>query len=178
MEENYISWKKCIFYSFLHIETKIFRLLSEKFRWCRQISILRLHRNILKEKIFFFPTEMKFSNHFRTLSQIVSAFHRSVFGDVVETVFNMSIGALGRKTNILTFYISLGSWARNFGPFSDKLLEGCQNCILIVHGNKLRKNNFFKNLCFFNICGPWPKTFWPFFEIFLEGMSKLYFICP
>ena len=90
---------------------------------------------------------MKFSNHFRTLSQIVSAFHRSVFGDVVKTVFFMSIGALGRKTNFLTFYISLGSWARNFGPFSDKLLEGCQNWILLVHRNSLRKNIFLKNVC-------------------------------
>ena len=110
LDENYIFWKKCIFYSLSHFETKIFRSLSEKFRRCRQNSILRFHRNTLKKTIFF-PRKMKISNYFRTLSQKVSAFQRNIFGDVVETVFNLSMGTLGRKTNFSILYISLRPWA-------------------------------------------------------------------
>ena len=125
-------------------------------------------------KIYFLKKSL-FSIHYRTLRQRFLAFCRKFFGVVVETVFNLSIGTIKKKTQFWIFISIWDSEQEIFGILPTNFWRGCQNYILLVHRNSLRKNNFSKIVCTFYQFGTLSKNFLALFLQIFRRVVKTAF---
>ena len=114
-------------------------------------------------------SEKKHKSHqHRTLSKNVFGLLWHHLGKTVKTAVYVSIGTIqGKKVfqKKNRFFIFLGHWAQSIRPsvfFCFR--QGCQNCLLRIHGKSLKRKSSIKRFIFFHTSlGPWAKrlsSFW------------------
>ena len=109
------------------------------------------------EDNYFFENTV-FVQHFRTKSvKFLAIWQKSLYRNV-KTAFYVPIGALREEQffleNLCIFPIIFGHWMRNFRLFVENFSDGCQNCVVHVHGEDFRGNRFFWENYKYTYCFP------------------------
>ena len=138
-------WKICDFQIISELWIENFRLFDEIFRHCFQKLHFRCRDEHFEEKSFL--KIFHIFHRFGTLSEILLAIWQKLLDKLVKTAFYMPKGFFWVKVcKKAEFFSSFWDFERKFcGPLPKNFRQGCQNCILRVHRDILRKTVFLKS---------------------------------
>ena len=159
-----------------------FWLLTRMFWQDGHNYILHVQKHNLSKNNFFSKNSYIFSSLFGIWTAYLWVFRRKFFGVVVKIAFSVAKGTFLKKRIFffkkLYFQQFWGS-GKLFVFLALKLRQVCQNFIVQVRTNLLRRNNFvWKMHKFLVICGIRANTFQSFDENFSAGLSQLHSACP